>query len=366
MGYDEREDIKGQANSDMQVRSSFARCCNALSIQFEREQSPGPVYDASPAQKLREWLALRAEDQKWLVTLDNADTFDHLSRIVPWNKSADSVIVTSQDGKAAKPFPGARTLVIDEMEIEEAKTLLAQCMNISLPETHFEAMSLLEEVAHRLDGIALAVELAGACIRNDLKIRDHGQNADASERVVAGLNRYIADLEHHKKSMLSDSAYNNTSSYEKTIWNVWETVSSSFERCEKSDAEASAFPMHLLRLAALLGPDIIHRELFGSASQSLEEVCLGLSVDLPRWFKCLLTSTSYALQWKIRSVIHSRWMSETRWQCCGRDSRCTVWCDGVLEWKPHRKNISSVAVYLWQRAAGQVTSVKVALTFAAY
>jgi hypothetical protein len=270
------------ALDEASVQSSFVRCCNALSIYFEREQNSGPVHDASSVQNLQQWLASRAEDQKWLVVLDNADTFDHFNRIVPWNKSAGSVVVTSQDGKAAKLFPGARTLVIDKMEIEEAKTLLAQCMNISLPGAHCEAMPLLEEVVHRLDGIALAIELAGARIQNDLNIGDDGQKADASERVVAGLKQYIFDLEHHKKSVLSDSAHNDTSSYKKTIWNVWETISSSLERSEKSDAEASAFPMHLLRLAALLGPEIVHRELFRSASQSLEEVYLELTVNLPR------------------------------------------------------------------------------------
>jgi hypothetical protein len=201
------------ALDEASVRSSFVRCCNALSIYFEREQNSGPVYDASSVQDLQQWLASRAEYQKWLVVLDNAGTFDHLNRIVPWNKSAGSVAVTSQDGKAAKVFPGARTLVIDKMEIEEAKTLLAQCMIISLPGAHCEAMSLLEEGVHRLDGIALAIELAGAHIQNDLNIGDDGQKADASERVVAGLKQYIVDLEHHKKSVLSDSAHNDASSY---------------------------------------------------------------------------------------------------------------------------------------------------------
>jgi hypothetical protein len=57
------------------------------------------------------------------------------------------------------------------------------------------------------------------------------------------------------------------------------------ELSERSDAEASAFPMHLLRLADLLGPEIVHREL---SSQSLDKVCLELTVNLPLWFRCLL------------------------------------------------------------------------------
>jgi hypothetical protein len=208
---------------------------------------------------------------------------DHLSLIIPQNKSAGSVIVTSQVAEAAKLFPGARTLVVDKMEIQEAKALLAQRVDTNLLDAEWKVTTLLEEVASRLDGIPLAVNLAGARIRDDMD-----RYSDSGESAATAVERYITDLEERKRSVLSDSAHTLTSSYKKTIWSVWGTVLSSLNRSETSDADVDAFPLHLLRLAVLLGPDVLHRELFRSASQSLEDICSQLTTGPPQWFRCLL------------------------------------------------------------------------------
>jgi hypothetical protein len=251
--------------------------------KLERTQTSDAFHDDPVVQKLHHWLASRGEDQKWLVVFDNADTLDHLSLIIPQNKSAGSVIVTSQVAEAAKLFPGARTLVVDKMEIQEAKALLAQRVDTDLLDAEWKVTTLLEEVASRLDGIPLAVNLAGARIRDDMD-----RYSDSGESAAAAVERYIADLEEHKRSVLSDSAHTLSSSYKKTIWSVWGTVLSSLNRSETSDADVDAFPLHLLRLAVLLGPDVLHRELFRSASQSLQDICSQLTTGPPQWFRCLL------------------------------------------------------------------------------
>jgi hypothetical protein len=217
-----------------------------------------------------------------------------LSFFIPRNHVAGNVIITSQDGKATKVFPRAnlKALMIDKMEIEEAKTLLALHVGTELRDASWEVMSLLEKIANRLDGIALAIDIAGARIRDDMDtgrgMCDTDDDLEGGESVVAALEQYIADLGRHKKRVMSDPAYNSTSSYQKTIWNVWETVLSSLERFEKSDEATSACPSHLLRLAALLGSEVTHRELFRSASQSLSKVCSQLAVQPPQWFMRLL------------------------------------------------------------------------------
>lgn len=277
------------AHDRASILSSYQGCCTALSIRFEEKPSPARLQDAEPVQKLRQWLASRGKDQKWLVIFDNADNLSEIDFVIPSNESAGSVIVTSQDGKAGRHLK-AKTTAVDKMNVEEAKTLLAACTNLKSFEDHLILSFLLEELSNRLDGIALAIDLAGARIRDDLENMPEMYGTDENEAAVGAVKQYLIDLAKQKRSVLSSSEYSGVSAYKKTIWTVWETVLDSLERSKQSDAGCKAFPLHLLKLAALLGPRVVHREVFRSASQSLHEVCAEMKADveLPEWFKCLL------------------------------------------------------------------------------
>jgi len=270
--------------------SSFQRCCNALSIAFERQTTDGLLHDSPSVQSLLKWLAARERDQKWLVVLDNADDLEQLelARIIPQNAHSGSVIITSQDGKAAKLVPRAKCTTVDRMEIEEGKALLAQCMELDLAEEGWEVMSRLEKLVHHLDGIAVALVLADGRIRDDLDNREEMHNPSTDDTTKAAIDQYLLDLRGHKRSMMSDPEQSAASSYKKTIWTVWESVLGSLKRSEQGDAESSAYPLQLLKLAVSLGPKIVHREIFRAASQSFATICSVLSDDAPPWLKSLL------------------------------------------------------------------------------
>jgi hypothetical protein len=270
--------------------SSFKRCCGALSIALEQRPTDGLLHDEPAVQKLLKWLSAREQGQKWLVVLDNADELDQLPQIIPQNALAGSVIITSQDGKAAELLQRAKSTTIDKMGIDEGKALLAKAMKTDLTKASLDVSCLLEKLAFRLNNIALALDLAGARIRDDI---DNSHNEDGSVAegdVIDAIEQYLVDLEDHGRSMLSDPEHNVAKTYKKTIWNVWETVMSSLKRSEQHDPGSSGCTMHLLKLAVILGSTTVHHEIFRAASQSLIAVCSGLktNVIVPPWFKALL------------------------------------------------------------------------------
>ena len=271
--------------------SSFKRCCGALSIALEQRPTDGLLHDAPAVQNLLAWLAARGKEQKWLVVVDNADGLDKrsdLTPIIPYNALAGSVIITSQDGKAAKLIPRAKCTDVDRMDVEECKALLARCMEIDISQASLGLTSCLEKLANRLQHLALALDLAGARIRDDMDNQDSGDNTDTEDPVISAVEQYLVDLEEHAKSVLSDS---DLSTNRKTVWSVWETILSSLKRSEQDDdSDCPDFTIQLLKLAVVLGPAIVHRETFRAASQSLAAVCTALKTDLtvPPWFKHLL------------------------------------------------------------------------------
>ena len=62
----------------------------------------------------------------------------------------------------------------------------------------------------------------------------------------------------------------------------------SLEHSEQLDAEAAVGAMQLFKPAVVIGPNIVHHEVFRAASQSFDAVRAGLAADVPLWFKSLL------------------------------------------------------------------------------
>jgi hypothetical protein len=163
-------------------------------------------------------------------------------------------------------------------------------MKKNLAKASLDLTSRLGKLVFRLDGIALALDLAGARIRDDMDNSLDVDDSDAESDVIDAIEQYLVDLEDQGKSMLSDPEHNVTKTYKIIIRTVWETVLSSLKRCEQRDPGSSSCTMHLLKLAVILGSTVVHHEIFRAASQSSVPVCSGLkpNVSVPSWFKALL------------------------------------------------------------------------------
>lgn len=265
---------------------SSKRCCGALSIALPDRLTEGLLHDTPAVQKPLRRLSAREQGQKWLVVLDNADELDKLPQIIPQNAQAGSVIITSQDGKAAELLQRAKSTKVDKVEIDEGKALLAKAIKRDLAKASLDLKFRLEKLVFRLHGIALALDLAGARIRDDMDNSPSVDGSDAEGDVVDAIEQYLVDLEDHGKSSLSDPEHNAAKMCKKTIWTVWETVLSSLKRSEQRDPGSSGCTMHLLDLAVILGSTIVHDEIFKAASQYLVPVCSCLKTDVtvPPWF----------------------------------------------------------------------------------
>nr|POE53442.1 nephrocystin-3 [Quercus suber] len=245
------------------VRSSFERCRHALGLS-ENGASQAMLQDTPTVQAVLQWLRGRLPEQKWLVVVDNVDDLSwNVSSIIPHGR-AGSVIVTSQDSQASRLLGGKSEIVRAEiMTIKEAVTLLRDTIGeFEEADESSDCAMLLEQIVSDLDGLPLAIDLAGA--RINAEVID-------GEAVEDAMRRYIVDFKQNRARLLKSSDYAHASPSRKTVWTVWETSLSSIQQIDESQPDGSS--LDLLELMTFLDRTNIQEELFRLASEGMKDLC---------------------------------------------------------------------------------------------
>ncbi|OCK76289.1 TPR-like protein [Lepidopterella palustris CBS 459.81] len=261
------------AKDQKTIQSSFERCATELQLTVDRPSTQELALGDSPTvQAVLKWLRDRKEsDCEWLVVVDNADDFTWgVKKVIPSGRRGN-VIITSQDDQSPRIFgKGCEKLRVDIMEPSEAKALLLQHLDWDSHSAPLHVQHMSDEIVERLGYMALAVDLAGACISED------------SDREVA-LEQYLADYSRHRDVLLRNDYFRGLSSYDKTVWTVWDTTLETIER-----RYPEVRPGRLLAFLAHFSRGVVYDELFRLASLGFlavhRELCRETQ-DLPHWLK---------------------------------------------------------------------------------
>lgn len=169
----------------------------------------------SKADAVKQWLS-RAENQDWLLILDNADDLDSVRvakyfPIVSWGH----IIVTTRD-QAAIGNVTKQGLLLEQLGVKEAVELLMEKAGIEDPQE--EDYQEAEAIVRNLGCLPLAVDQGGAFIKSRRKsLKDY--------RRLFG-ERQIELLKF--KPRLAE--------YDKTVFTTWQI---NFEQVERDSKEAS-------------------------------------------------------------------------------------------------------------------------------
>ena len=261
------------------TRSSYERCCNALGLTVQPLSNSTIVKDDPSVLAVLQWLQSRQEAQPWLVVVDNADDLSwDVGSIVPKGK-AGTVVVTSQDAQASG-LVGRLTEVVkvDVMESEEAIKLLFCFVEEYSSSGEDEWRHLIEDITELLDRMPLAIDLAGARIRSD--VENGNDTGDA-------LRQYQRDYSKSRDQLLRDQYFAVSSSYQKTVWTVWETTLLSLR--SHTSSHTRIYPIELMSFLTFLDRANIQDDLFDLASLGIDESCRQLHYSIPDWMEALLT-----------------------------------------------------------------------------
>nr|OQO30434.1 hypothetical protein B0A51_03064 [Rachicladosporium sp. CCFEE 5018] len=144
------------------------------------------------------------------------------------------------------------------MRVNEARTLLLNAVSVDLRSASKELLSTTTQLVDALDRLALAVDLAGACIASDV-----GGGAKAHD----AMQRYLADFQHHQDRLLRSRAYAEATEYDQTVWTVWEATLASLRDVEERDNN-------------------IHGDV--SASGGMHQTCAATDTELPSCLRDVL------------------------------------------------------------------------------
>ena len=267
------------AQSADSIRSSLERCCRALDISPRTFAGVQDSLDVDAyTQAVRQWLEARASpDTGWLVVLDNVDeilqdpSFD-LRNMLP-SSNRGTIIITSRDRRVHTMFQGDLEIVqIGDMEKTEAIALLTRRFEHEYGVEDEILGSLAEKIVSQLQQMPLAVDIAGAQIAASIY---DGDNA------VSAMQTFLEDYSRHRNDLLKRGiGFNELSSYNKTVWTVWDN---SFKSIEKGFGPV---PGQLLQFLAFFRYSGIPDELFRLASEGLASLFGGPDADrteLPAW-----------------------------------------------------------------------------------
>ncbi|EXJ63309.1 uncharacterized protein A1O5_11630 [Cladophialophora psammophila CBS 110553] len=226
------------ARTEETVQMSFQRIAAALGLTFLNSPTSDIEIQTLPVVAgMCRWFSERDEgDPRWLVIIDNADdTSWRIDEIIP-RGTRGHVIVTSQHRQTPSFLGGSCKFVeAREMSREEARTLLKQQIRLAAGVENEQELDevdgLCNEVADRLGCLALAVELAGLYLSDQLQQHDRNDtNVMRSEALCSVFRQYLPDFERHQDELLRGKPFLRLSFYQMTVWTVWDTSLAAIEK----------------------------------------------------------------------------------------------------------------------------------------
>lgn len=280
------------AHTPETVRLSFEHACAKFGLKFSASSTPDTQLRDSPViAGVLTWFFERDEgDQEWLVVVDNADdTSWNLEEIIPVGPQGH-LIVTSQHPQSQRFLGGQCTRVnVGTMDLGESRALLWKHLSADRKQTSTNIDDLCDLVAERLGGLALAIDLAGAYLAEQLQVHhDEGSAIEREEAIRTVLTKYLADYDQHQDEILKWEPFYRSSSYEKTVWTVWNT---SLAAIEKSSPGVHAG--QILTFLAQFDQGYLQKEMFRLASVGwpvMVKLLQNLQNDRPEWLSKLVAS----------------------------------------------------------------------------
>ncbi|KAF0317135.1 kinesin [Colletotrichum asianum] len=239
------------------------RCAVELQLELPKDHSAirEPVFEDPAVLAVNLWLHDRLEsDEEWLVIVDNADDVSWgVRKIIPKGRRG-SLIITSQDNRSVRLVNGACERVhVGLMSGSEGVAVLLKHIRLDTNSASTNIQQGCSDLAKRLGLLALAIDLAGACIGND-----------PSPQLA--LFQYLADYERHYTELLRKDDFRGLRPTEKTVWTVWDAT---IERISKENMDTR--PDLLLTFIAQFKGGIVEEEMFRLASLGMAEVNTTLS-----------------------------------------------------------------------------------------
>lgn len=263
------------------VRSSFVRCADEMHlIPVDSTHKTGTdLADFRPIQIVNRWLeARKSPNKRFLVVFDNADDLlTELKTLVP-QAGRGSVIITSQDSLASKPFTKYEKLRVDIMESLEARAVLLQHLRRESNSIPSYVQTLCDNIARKLGYLALAVDLAGAYIEYEIALGTALETA-----LETALAQYLEDFSRHKDDLLQQDQFRGLPETDKTVWTVWDKT---LDRIQ--DLDRKCRPDLLLTFLSHFRGSIVQDELFRLASIGLSKIQSNFSREtdsFPAWLK---------------------------------------------------------------------------------
>jgi tetratricopeptide (TPR) repeat protein len=331
------------AHTPETVRLSFERGAIALGLTFDTTStSDSPLKDSPVATRVLRWFCERDEgDRRWLVVVDNADdTSWNVQEIIPQG-SQGHVIVTSQHPQSLR-FLGVRCERVDvsNMALSEARALLQKHMGVESEQASVDIDDLCDQLVNRLGCLALAVDLAGAYLTEQLDFHD------GKEVLEAVLRQYLVDYDQHQDELLRWEPFYRLSSYEKTVWTVWDT---SLAVIDKTSPGSHA--SRVLTFLAHFDQGRMEEEMFRLASAGWPVMADLLRLPeevVPEWLRKMVASkgerwddfhyrqaTQPLIRYGLLQRLGGNWAGTTM--------------HGLVQWRARRAHLDSSITWAWWR-----------------
>ncbi len=176
------------------------------------------------------WLETNAD---WLLILDNADNPKIVEEFLPENHKGH-VLLTSRE-QVFDALGILNPVELEEMTPEDAREFLLR--RTGRPELDADESQAVEQLAQELDYLPLALEQAGAYIKE----------------LRGSFKDYLAS--YHRRGLELLEKGHSTGKYRKSVRTTWSLNFQQVEETSKASAD-------LLRVSAFLNPDRIPAELF--------------------------------------------------------------------------------------------------------
>src|SRR5277367_1890312 len=199
-----------------------------------------------------QWISHIQEE--WLIVFDNADEPppEVVARFFPLGNRGN-VLITSRNRSMGRIISPENSIEINEMEEEEAITLLLKASCLAPLVEHQQAA---KKIVTALGCIPLAVNHAGAYI----------------EAGKCDIHNYLRQFSLHRQTLMTDASFKGASDYDQTVYGTWnlsfkEIQGRASGECTTGEVQAAKAAIMIFQICAFYHHDNISKDIFRSAAE---------------------------------------------------------------------------------------------------